>query len=240
MRSTNAGRTWSKPVFVDQLGTIGVRDPRDDHGVRTGDITPEIAVDPRPGTDDVYLVWQDARFSGGQADQVAFAKSGDGGATWTPSKRISQNPDVQAFTPSIRVDANGRVGVTYYDFTSDTVASPTLDTDYWFARSTNAGNTFGARERVTPASFDMRTAPDAVGFFTGDYEGLTSAGSVFEPFAVVANSGNAANPTDVFATRVHAPFGGSVAAQAPAQNGAGVAPQRTPGRTPTQGAQTRH
>jgi hypothetical protein len=93
---------------------------------------------------------------------------------------------------------------------------------------------------VTPASFDMRTAPDAVGFFTGDYEGLTSAGSVFEPFAVLANSGNAANPTDVFATRVHAPFGGSVAAQAPAQNGAGVAPQRTPGRTPTPGAQTRH
>jgi hypothetical protein len=240
MRSTNSGRTWSKPVFVDQLGTIGVRDPRDDHGVRTGDITPEIAVDPRPGTDDVYLVWQDARFSGGQADQVAFAKSGDGGATWTPSKRISQNPGVQAFTPSIRVDANGRVGVTYYDFTSDTVASPTLDTDYWFARSTNAGNTFGARERVTPASFDMRTAPDAVGFFTGDYEGLTSAGSVFEPLVVLANSGNAANPTDVFATRVHAPFGGSTAAQAPAQNGAGVAPQRTPGRTPTPGAQTRH
>jgi len=86
----------------------------------------------------------------------------------------------------------------------------------------------------------LRTAPDALGFFTGDYEGLTSAGGVFEPFVVLANSGNLANRTDVFATRVHAPFGASAASAAPAQTIAGAAAQRTPGQTPTKAAQARH
>jgi hypothetical protein len=53
-------------------------------------------------------------------------------------------------------------------------------------------------------SFDMTTAPDAGGYFVGDYAGLDFAdggsrpGS--KPFHVRANSGNVANRTDVFAT----------------------------------------
>ena len=46
----------------------------------------------------------------------------------------------------------------------------------------------------------MRTAPDAGGFFTGDYEGLDHFGNTFVPFFVLANSGNTANRTDAFAT----------------------------------------
>jgi len=42
----------------------------------------------------------------------------------------------------------------------------------------------------------MRTAPVARGFFTGDYEGMTSE---LMPFVVLANSGNTSNRTDVFA-----------------------------------------
>jgi len=48
----------------------------------------------------------------------------------------------------------------------------------------------------------MRSAPFAGGFFTGDYEGLESAGTTFIPFVSFANTGNAANPTDIFAARV--------------------------------------
>jgi hypothetical protein len=36
--------------------------------------------------------------------------------------------------------------------------------------------------QVTDSSFDMRLAPFALGFFTGDYEGLSSIGDVFTPF----------------------------------------------------------
>jgi hypothetical protein len=48
-------------------------------------------------------------------------------------------------------------------------------------------------------SFDMKTAPDAGGFFVGDYEGLAAVGTAFLPFFVQTNSGNTANRTDVFA-----------------------------------------
>jgi hypothetical protein len=50
----------------------------------------------------------------------------------------------------------------------------------------------------------MTTAPDALGYFVGDYAGLDFAASGaepgFKPFHVRANSGNLANRTDAFAT----------------------------------------
>jgi hypothetical protein len=128
----------------------------------------------REGTDAVYVVWQDARFNGFDRDQVAFSKSSDGGLTWSRLARSSSNNATQAFTPSIDVNSHGRVAVTYYDFTNDTPASPTLDTDYWVTRSRDGGETFGRRERITESPFGMRLAPFAGGFFVGDYEGLAS------------------------------------------------------------------
>ena len=76
----------------------------------------------------------------------------------------------------------------------------TLPTDYWIRYSQNGGDTWGNEQRITPTSFDMRTAPDAGGFMTGDYEGLDSRGNTFVPFFVQANSGNTANRTDAFFT----------------------------------------
>jgi hypothetical protein len=45
-----------------------------------------------------------------------------------------------------------------------------LLTDYWRIVSHNGGRTF--RESHLAGPFDMRTAPNAAGFFLGDYEGL--------------------------------------------------------------------
>ena len=38
----------------------------------------------------------------------------------------------------------------------------------------------------------MRTAPFAVGYFAGDYEGLDNAGNAFTPLYVIANNGDLA------------------------------------------------
>jgi hypothetical protein len=43
-----------------------------------------------------------------------------------------------------------------------------------------------------------RTAPDALGYFVGDYTGLDHFGTTFHPAWVTANDGNLANRTDVF------------------------------------------
>ena len=216
-RSTDHGATWSAPIIVDVLFSSavqgqGVVDPFDLHPVRTGDLLPEAAADPRRRSDDVHIVWQDIRFTLAAPlpifnDQIVIASSRDGGLTWTDPKRISSNKLTQAFTASVDVDEHGNVGVTYYDFTADDPSGGPLATDYWFTSSRDAGATFSPRRRLTERSFDMRTAPDARGFFVGDYEGLTSAGGQFLPVFVTANSGNLANRTDVFSTAVRATAG---------------------------------
>lgn len=199
MRSTNKGATWSAPITINRMITDGVRDPRDGHDVRTGDLLPQMAVDRRSGA--LYVVWQDDRFTG--QEQIAFSKSTNGGRSWTPARRISKTPNgKQAFTPVPQVADDGTVAVLHYDFRNDSAATPPLTTDTWLLRSTNGGTSW-TEERVGPA-YDMRTAPDARGFFVGDYEALGFArnGSRpgFKPFFVRANNGNLANRTDVFAT----------------------------------------
>jgi hypothetical protein len=219
-RSTDKGATWSQPIVVDVLfasflqGQTGVIDPFDGHPVRTGDILPEAAADPRRRSQTLHIVWQDIRFTLAAPlpyfnDQIVIASSTDGGRTWTDPKRVSENKLTQAFTGSVHVNEQGRIGVTYYDFTNDNPSGGPLDTDYWFTASRNGGLSFTPRERITEEPFDMRTAPDANGFFVGDYEGLTSIGRRFAPVFVAANSGNTSNRTDVFSTLVQPSFGGS-------------------------------
>jgi hypothetical protein len=200
LRSTDEGATWSGEIPVGRLGTVGVRDPRDGADVRTGDIIPSIATDPRPGHNEVYAVWQDARWNGFQRDQIAFSKSTDGGLTWSPAARINAVASTQAFTAAIAVDADGNIGVTHYDFRFDTVTGEPLVTDVWFLRSSNAGATW-SEERVTPSSFDMRQAPVARGFFVGDYIGTAATGLTFKPFFTTSNPA-----TDTFGTTASTPF----------------------------------
>ena len=201
MRSTDKGNTWSAPIEIDRMLTDGVRDPADGHDVRTGDIIPQIAVDDQNGN--LYVVWQDDRFTG--QEQIAFSKSTDGGRSWSATSRISTVGGVnQAFNPTPRVAANGTVAVQYYDFRFDNPATtPPLSTDTWLLRSGDGGANW-TEERIGNESFDMTTAPDALGYFVGDYAGLDFAGRGlrpgFKPFQVRANSGNLANRTDVFAT----------------------------------------
>ncbi len=200
IRSTDKGATWSAPILIDRMLTDGVTDPADGHPVRTGDLIPQIAVDEDSGA--LYVVWQDDRFTG--QEQVAMAKSTTGGRSWRPTRRISKVGAInQAFTPTVRVADDGTVAVTHYDFRNDDPsASPPLTTDTWLLRSQNGGASF-AEERVG-TTFDMATAPDARGYFVGDYEGLDYAGSGlkpgFKPFFVRANDGDLFNRTDVFAT----------------------------------------
>jgi hypothetical protein len=213
MRSTDKGVTWSAPIEIDRMINDGVVDPADGHDVRTGDLIPQIAVDDESGN--LYVVWQDDRFTG--EEQIAFSSSTDGGLTWSDTQRISKVGGVnQAFIPTVRVADDGTVAVQHYDFRFDDPATtPPLTTDVWLLRSADGGATWteerigdGTPGVVTPGdgsgSFDMTTAPDALGYFVGDYAGLDFAGGGlepgFKPFHVRANSGNLANRTDVFST----------------------------------------
>ena len=230
MRSEDAGDSWSGQITVERLGAIGVTvpdssfdDDTDRDPVRTSDFNAEVASDERANTDNVYAVWQDARFNGFQRDQIAFSKSTDGGETWSAPVRINAEPSTQAFTPAIRVDDQGNIGVTYYDFRNDNPATYPVETDLWFLRSDDGGQTW-SEERVTPASFDMRAAPFAGGYFLGDYQGLTAYSDRFVAYSTLTNPGfvdsqsvaedalDLSNRTDVYAATIAPPFPASAAA----------------------------
>jgi hypothetical protein len=204
LRSTDRGVSWSSPIELSDVDVVGVTDPDTGHAIRTEDIIPDIAAGVTPGR--VYAVWQDGSFSGPPRGKehagIAFSQSLDGGQTWSKKIQINQVPATQAFTPSVAVAADGTVGVTYYDFRNNT-SLPGLPTDYWFVHChaatqdcTNPGNWSSDTHVAGPV--DMETAPDARGYFLGDYEGLARAANSFVAFFAMTNDGNLANRTDIF------------------------------------------
>jgi hypothetical protein len=204
IRSTDGGDTWSAPVIISPLVDAPVT--INGAAVRTGDIIPSVAADPATGN--LYAVWQDGRFSPTGQAKVAFSESTDGGLHWSTPIRIDQSlGDTPAFTPQVYVNSAGTIGVSYYDFENATAAKPGLTdafivtcpaatSDCTKATSWAAG---GATRLSTSGSFDMTTAPNAEGFFVGDYEGLTASGTTFDPFFVMAQPRATAGPTDPFA-----------------------------------------
>jgi Neuraminidase (sialidase) len=198
IRSTDHGDTWSDPITIAHDGSIDVRDPDTNAQVRAGEGLPDIAVDPTSGK--LYAVWSDGRFSGGADSAVALSTSTDGGLTWSEPARVNlaTPAGVDAFTPSVEVASDGTVGVSFYDFRSNTPAAGAL-ADHFLVHSHDGGATW-SETRLTPTSFDVEAAPVARGYFLGDYVGLAARGGSFVSLYVRANDGNAANPTDAYAS----------------------------------------
>jgi hypothetical protein len=192
VRSTDQGVTWSAPTKVADLLAVGTRDPETGAMVRDGADLPQMAVAPN-GT--LFMVWADARFSNGARDAIAITHSGDGGLTWSTPAALNGDLAAEAFEPSVHVRIDGTIAVMYYDFRNDTSDPATLPTILWLAHSTDATTW---HEGAVAVPFDLDTAPNAEGLFLGDYQGLSSMGTVIEPFFVQTNSGNFNNRTDVF------------------------------------------
>lgn len=191
IRSSDKGTTWSAPVFVADVLAIGASDPETGTPIRDGAGLAQLAISHQGK---IYVVWQDARFSGGVRDGIALTESTDGGLTWSAPVQINGDPLVQAFTPSIHIRRDGSVGVSYYDLRSNTADPSTLPTDTWLTRSRD-GSTW--RESRVSDPFDLSSAPLAGGLFLGDYQGITSLGPVFVPF-FVKTTGQTDNRNDVF------------------------------------------
>ncbi|HEX5314484.1 MAG TPA: sialidase family protein [Gammaproteobacteria bacterium] len=201
VRSTDHGATWSAPVKVADIHAVGARDPETGQDIRDGAFLGQIVAGP---DGKLFVVWQDARFSGGQRDGVLISQSGDGGLSWSTPVEINGDPAVQAFEPAVAVRGNGTIGVSYYDFRDDTADRATLPTDYWLTQSADGASW---KERRIAGPFDFDLAPDAEGLFTGDYQGIVAPDDIgFLPFFVQTTDEGTANRTDVFA---FPPRGGS-------------------------------
>jgi hypothetical protein len=196
MRSTDKGATWSAPRVIHKIRFEGAFDPDTGRPIRAEGFVPEVAVDPNNGN--LYATWQDIRFSG--VDQIAFSMSRDGGSTWSRPIKVSQSPpsadpaNEQAWVPAVHAADDGTVAVTYYDFRFNTPA-PGVPTDHWMVHCHPSATTtcaeaddWGDELRLTDTSFDIEQAPFArgpFGYFVGEYEGLSSAGSTFWPLFAI-------------------------------------------------------
>jgi hypothetical protein len=184
LRSTDQGKNWGPRIRIPNCSPHQVLDPNTHQTIRAGLGLGDIAVDPNSGI--LYHVIEDATFSAGQHDNIAFTQSMDEGLTWSTPVAVNQTPtdipplDQQAFLPAVQVAADGTVGVTYYDFRFNQ-QGPDLPTDYWFVPGTpdgSGGITWGDELRLTDRSFNFEDAPFSVyGNFVGDYQGRVPAGN---------------------------------------------------------------
>jgi hypothetical protein len=226
VKSTDGGTTWTAPQVIAPFNSLGVHDPNTGQLLRVGDGLAEVAID---ANGKLYAVWESStnydkslnQSAGAWDDEILLTSSSDHGMTWsTPAVVHHLDSGLPTYTPTVAVNG-GRVAVTYYDNRN---LSPTqkanLPTDYWVSYSTDGGVTFPkALEQHIVGPFDQLTAPNARGFFLGDYEGLQPSGGGFAALFVKTNcdatdstgqnfpsggacapadTGSNLNPTDVF------------------------------------------
>lgn len=198
IRSTDGGQTWSSPTLnVAAPFTVGLKIPDPDNSgapVRNAAL-PLLSV--QPGTKVVSAVWQSQ--AADSTFHVDYARSADGGLTWSAPIRLDKTPVGSAAVPVVAVNSKGTVAVTYYDFRNNTTDPATLPTDLW-AVTCAASCTQAAswQEQHLDGPFDARKVPaTSAGLLIGDYTGLVP--TVGKNFVAVysVTTGNTTNPVDV-------------------------------------------
>src|SRR5207247_166398 len=163
VRSTDHGRTWSKPVEIDNIRGL----PRDDNGAIEGFAG---AVGP---DSTLYAAWTDGSHGvfttshDGDVD-VFCSRSADYGETWSPAVRVnndSAHDGADQFFQWMTVDPrDGAVYVVFYDRRGDPKNRQQTVT---LARSSDGGRTY--------QNFAWMDQPfDAQGVFMGDYNGIAA------------------------------------------------------------------
>ena len=155
----------------------------------------------------VFVLWQEIIFSGGShGGDILFARSSDGGKTFTPALNISS---------SVGGDGKGRINRDiWHNGSLDLVAGPNgmlyaawteYDGPLWFSRSSDGGRSFSRPQRVAAGDKPARAPSLALGpertvylaWTTGEDEGAdiqlaksTDGGASFGPPLRVAPSKN--------------------------------------------------
>jgi len=160
--SIDAGRTFTTHRIFDVTEL-----PRSLPGnsFRTFTI-PQLASD----SNGVYVVWDDYELGN---SNVMFARSTDGGNTWTTPTPVNDVITGQHFFSSIAA-SGGVISIVWYDSRFGQLSNGTITgLNVFYAQSTNAGTSFSKNMRVTSASFNPNLVERAdfgnTQPFMGDY-----------------------------------------------------------------------
>jgi hypothetical protein len=192
-RSLDEGQTWLPAVVAGAIPLPGeVLDPETGEQLpQPGYPTSAVAPD---GT--IYIAYENSRSAG--AGAIGLLRSRDGGSTW----RSTTLPGVTAFAwePVIAVDAQGTVGVIWYDLRNDRRGDGATTADVWFASSDDGGDSW--RQIHVAGPTDIRTgAPPALNRF-GEYQGLAGLRRGFAAVFGLASPQARNGPTDIFFARI--------------------------------------
>ncbi len=175
-KSTNANIpasviSWDSPVTVDLDGVIG-NDPEINPVGILGQVNIDIDRSTGPGRGNVYVLASVMRSSNGDPGDVMFAKSTDGGLTWSPPVRINDDTSTTntQWFGVMSVAPNGRIDVAWLD-TRDAPLH-TDNSDLYYSYSIDQGNTWSVNARLSD-TFDPHVGypqQDKI----GDYIGMIS------------------------------------------------------------------
>jgi Neuraminidase (sialidase) len=208
LRSQDGGVTWSLPVDVTEWSPTGegssdspFHDPETGTPVEAQEDNTAVALAP-DGT--LYVAGRNS--TGDGSSEIAVVRSDDGGRTWGEQLVVARGGH-QKWMPSIAVDGDGTVGLTYYDHRNDVLGDDPFTTDMWFAHSRDAGRTW--TERHLAGSFDLRTATHRKipvdGLFLGDYQGIAGLAKGFVAAFAMSRPVATVGHSDIFFSHMKTP-----------------------------------
>jgi hypothetical protein len=212
LKSTNAKDptvevTFDSSTFVNLDGTLNVGAPINPSGL-VGQAWVDVDVSTGPGRDNVYVLASVERNGTGDPADVMFAKSTDGGTTFSAPTRINTDVGIDAYQwfGTMAVAPNGRIDVVWLD-TRDALED-TFNSVLYYSFSEDQGDTWAPNTPISE-SFDP-----SIGYPVqqkmGDYFDMKSD----DNFAHIAWCGTFTGGQDVYYTKI-SPDGtlGSTAAE---------------------------
>lgn len=149
-RDPGATPTWASAVVVDLDGYIAAWEPINPEGL-VGQVSIDMDRSTGPGRGNVYVLASVFRFSIADSADVMFAKSTDGGITWSQPKRINDDQsthNIQWFG-TMSVAPNGRIDAIWLDTRDSPSANPLLSALY-YSYSIDQGETWSTNEKLSP------------------------------------------------------------------------------------------
>ncbi len=139
---------WDSPVSVDMDGIISGWSPINPVGI-LGQANIDLDRSDGPGRGNVYVLASVRRISNSDPADVMFAKSTDGGLTWSFPVQVNDDQSIFNYQwfGTMSVAPNGRIDVIWLD-TRDAPAF----TDYsalYYSYSTNGGESFSVNEKLS-------------------------------------------------------------------------------------------
>ena len=186
--STDGGSTLQPSVVIDKFVRAGGRKDATKNNVNH---FLHLAIDGSKGAykDRLYVTWPDRRNG---RSQVWFASSTDKGATWSPSRVVTDNPATDLndqFMPTVAVNKDGVLGLLWYDRRDN---PDNLSYYARFAASLDGGATWLPSVRVSAEPYVSGPVAKRSAFAGngGDTAGLaTAADGAFHPVWVDDRTG---------------------------------------------------